>query len=299
MTTPGGGELWVKRDDLDAAEYGGNKVRALEFLLGEVREGDEVLTLGGEGSTHVLATAAHGRRLGARVTAVRWRHEMSPLAHRVARRADELATRVVSAGSAPEALLRVGLLRWKAHRAARRGAPRTHYVPIGGSTPLGVLGHVESGLELAAQVADGLLPAPARVVVALGSGGTAAGLALGFSIAGLETTVVGARVGPRLAATRGRALRLAAATGRLIERSAGQRLPRLDPSRLAVDHDVYGGAYGRPLAAGEDAATLLRETSGLSLDPTYSAKAAAAALRLARSSAGPTLFWLTFDGRKL
>jgi D-cysteine desulfhydrase len=289
----------VKRDDLDAVEYGGNKVRALEFLLGDVREGDTVLTLGGEGSTHVLATAAHARRLGAGVVAVRWPHEMTPLAHRVARRAEELATRIVHAGSVPEALMRVALLRWRAGRARRRGAPRTHYVPIGGSTPLGVLGHVESGLEIAAQVAAGLLPAPARIVVPLGSGGTAAGIALGVAIAGLDTTVVGARVGPRLAATRGRTMRLAAAAARLIERSAGVVVapPRL--GRVTVDHGVYGGAYGRPLAAGAEATTLLRESCGLSLDATYSAKAAAAALRIARSTEGPTLFWLTFDARKL
>lgn len=296
---PGGGELWVKRDDLDAAEYGGNKVRALEFLLGAVREEDSVLTLGGEGSTHVLATAAHARRLGAGAVAVRWPHEMSPLAHRVARRAEELAMRVVRAGSAPEAMARVVLLRWKGRRAERRGAPRTHYVPIGGSTPLGVLGHVESGLEIATQVAAGVLPAPARIVVPLGSGGTAAGIALGVAIAGLDTTVIGARVGPRLAVTRGRTLRLASATARLIERAAGVAVPRPHPDRVVVDHAVYGGAYGRPLAAGAEAATLLRESAGLALDATYSAKAAAAAIRVARSAEGPTLFWLTFDSRKL
>ena len=299
VTLPEGRELWVKRDDLDAAEFGGNKVRALEFLLGAARPGDAVLTLGGEGSTHVLATAAHGRRLGASVTAVRWPHEMSPLAHRVARRAEELATRIVHARSPAEAVVRVAIMRWTARRATRRGAPPTHYVPIGGSTPLGVLGHVESGLELAAQVAAGLLPAPARVVVPLGSGGTAAGLALGFAIAGLDTTVVGARVGPRLAVTRGRTLRLASATARLIERAAGAAVPLPRPDALVVDHLSYGGAYGRPLAAGDDAATLLREAAGLSLDATYSAKAAAAALRIARAVGGPTLFWLTFDSRKL
>ena len=60
-------------------------MRALEFLLGDVRPGDTVLTLGGEGSTHVLATATHAARLGARTLAVRWPHDMSPMAHRVVR----------------------------------------------------------------------------------------------------------------------------------------------------------------------------------------------------------------------
>ena len=299
LVLPGDGELWVKRDDLDAAEFGGNKVRALEFLLGAVRPGDRILTLGGEGSTHVLATAVHGARLGARVTAVRWPHEMTPLARRVARLAEARAERIVHARSVVEAFARMALLRWSAHRETRRGGPRTHYVPIGGSSPLGVLGHVEGGLELASQVAAGLLPAPARVVIPLGSCGTAAGLALGFAIAGLETTVVGARVGPRLAVTRRRTLRLAEAAARLIERKSGARVPRPRADRVVVDHDVYGGAYGRPLAAGEHAAALLREAGALTLDATYSEKAAAAAVRLAGAAPGPTLFWLTFDGRGL
>jgi D-cysteine desulfhydrase len=50
-------ELWIKRDDLTASPLGGNKVRALEFLLAGLAPGEIVLTAGGEGSTHVLTTA--------------------------------------------------------------------------------------------------------------------------------------------------------------------------------------------------------------------------------------------------
>ncbi|MGH7720933.1 MAG: 1-aminocyclopropane-1-carboxylate deaminase/D-cysteine desulfhydrase, partial [Gemmatimonadaceae bacterium] len=56
-----GSELWIKRDDLNAPAFGGNKVRSLEYLLARVRPGDAVLTIGGVGSTHVLTTAAHAR----------------------------------------------------------------------------------------------------------------------------------------------------------------------------------------------------------------------------------------------
>ncbi|HEX6630742.1 MAG TPA: hypothetical protein VF048_06610, partial [Gemmatimonadaceae bacterium] len=116
-------------------------------------------------------------------------------------------------------------------------------------------------------------------------------------LAGLDTEVVAARVGPRLGATRGRVLRLARATRRLAWRTAGVRLP--PPAPVRVVHDVYGGAYGRELPAGARAALLLRRELGVQLDATYSAKAAAAALALAARAPGPTLFWLTFDGRWL
>lgn len=283
-----GAELWLKRDDLNAEALGGNKVRALEFLLGGVGPGDTVLTLGGEGSTHVLATAFHARRLGARAVAVRWRHEMNPVALRVRDRAAALCDEVVTTRTAPGGFLRAYL---------RRLTRRVRWVPLGGSSPLGTLGHVNAGLELAEQIAAGQLPRPSRVVVPLGTGGTAAGVALGLAIAGVDATVVGARVGPRLFVNRAQVLRLAGRTRRLLERATGVAVPRVDRARVRVAHHVYGGAYGRPLAAGEAAAATLLAAAGLTLDTTYAAKAAAAALELARAGEGPVLLWVTFDSR--
>jgi D-cysteine desulfhydrase len=282
------GELWVKRDDLNAPEFGGNKVRSLEFLLANVAPGDVVLTLGGEGSTHVLATAAHARRLGATTRAVRWRHEMSPIAAAVAEQARALCARLTTLPDPLTGMLAAALLRLT-------GGAR--YVPLGGSTPLGILGHVNGALELAEQVAGGALPRPARVVVPLGSGGTAAGLALGFWIAGLDALVVGARVAPRVGSNRWRVMRLARATAALIARATGEPVSAPPPSRVEIVHDVYGGAYGRTLPAAQEAATLLRRTVGVHLDGTYGAKAFAAALRIARRTEDRTLFWVTFDGR--
>ena len=318
---PDGTELWVKRDDLDAPDHGGNKVRALEFLLGAVRPGDTVLTLGGRGSTHVLATAAHARRLGARTTALRWPHECSPTALAVAREAERLCDRVVPTWSAVGAIVRVAVARFAdavAPGRRARGGARRHVIPVGGSEPLGVLGHVNAALELAAQIAAGELPMPRRVVLPLGSAGTTAGLALGFAAAGLDVEVVGVRVVPRIAGSRRRVLRLADATARLIEgvsRSTNERangpggdsaptvVPRVRPEHVRVEHSFYGGAYGRELPAGAQATALLHDaTAGgalppLTLDPTYGAKAAAAAIALAAHESGPTLFWATFDGR--
>jgi 1-aminocyclopropane-1-carboxylate deaminase/D-cysteine desulfhydrase-like pyridoxal-dependent ACC family enzyme len=282
--------LWLKRDDLNASEMGGNKVRSLEFLLAGVEPGDTVLTLGGHGSTHVLATATHARRLGAATVALGWPHAMHPVAERVRNEARARGVRAVAAWTAVDAIVRAQWL---------RRAPGVRYVPIGGSTPLGVLGHVNAGLELASQIRSGLLPEPARLVVPLGSGGTAAGLALGLAIAGLRTVVVGARVGPRVAVNRRRLLALAEGARRLITRVTGEPCPRVPARGATVVHDVYGGAYGRPLAAGARAAAELAACTDARCDATYSEKALAAALAIARASREPTLFWLTFDARWL
>lgn len=288
--TVSGVEIWIKSDGLNAAVCGGNKVRSLEFLLAGVQAGDTILTTGGEGSTHVLATAIHARRLGARVIGVRWRHEMNHSAYRVADMiADECVVSRVYA-TATGAMLRAQILRL---------TQRCRYIPVGGSTPLGVLSHVNAALELAAQIRAGELPTPVRVVVPLGSGGTVAGLSLGFAIAGLDTATVAVQVTPSVIANRLRVKRLIARTAKLIARETGERIPRVPPHLLGVVHDAYGGAYGRPLTAATAAASELQISTGIRLDDTYSAKAFVVALALARSAEGPTLFWNTFDSRLL
>jgi D-cysteine desulfhydrase len=280
-------QLWIKRDDLCADPMGGNKVRALEFLLGGVRQGDSVVTVGSAGSTHALAVATYGKRLGAHVVVGRWKQEMNAAAIRVASRLAREADDAPIFSSPALAYI------W-ATTARLRGA---RWIAAGGSTPLGVLGHTNAGLELIAQIEAGLLPQPERVVVPLGTGGTAAGLALAFAIAQRDIVVVGARVVPRIVARRGRVVNLANGTARLIERLTGDKVTRVSPERVHVAHGHYGGAYGRETGAGREAASRLRSSIGIALDATYSAKAFALAAELAER--GPTLFWLTFDSRTL
>ncbi|MFN2397954.1 MAG: 1-aminocyclopropane-1-carboxylate deaminase/D-cysteine desulfhydrase [Gemmatimonadaceae bacterium] len=289
--------LWIKRDDLSAAHLGGNKVRSLEFLLGGLRRGDLVLTAGGKGSTHVLATAAHARALGIRSRAVLWRHDMHPIATAVEERSCVECERVDTTRGPVS-----GIARALMTRIQLSGNARVRWIPPGGSSALGVLGHVNAALELADQVARGEMPAPARVFVPLGTGGTCAGLLLGFQIAGLETVVVGVRVVPRIAGNERRVLRLVRSASRLIERYTGERIPGFRSGSLQVVHSYYGGAYGRPHRLASGAAAALLSAHGVRLDDTYSAKAFAAAFDTARMTSEEKtviLFWHTFDARWL
>ncbi|MGD9101087.1 MAG: pyridoxal-phosphate dependent enzyme, partial [Anaerolineae bacterium] len=61
-----GAEVWVKRDGLTHPLYGGNKVRKFEFVFGDVlrKRAQIVLTGGGLGSHHTLATAVVARQFG-------------------------------------------------------------------------------------------------------------------------------------------------------------------------------------------------------------------------------------------
>jgi D-cysteine desulfhydrase len=289
-----GVELWLKDDGLCAPRYGGNKVRKLEPLLAAARTrgAQSVVTVGGIGSNHVLATAVHARALGLAARAV---VVPQPPTSQVVRTL-ELARTLCDLVPCPtRALVPLYLAR------AARAAPQPAFViGPGGSSPLGTLGCVSAGLELAAQIAARELPAPAAVFVALGSGGSAAGLALGLALAGLETPVVAVRVVERVLANRSLTRLLAWRAARLLRRS-GAELPAAVPIRLEVEHDEFGDEYGRPTPAARGAVERAAEAEGLALETTYTGKALAGLVRCAAQTAHRQrlLFWNTHNARDL
>ena len=278
--------LWIKRDDMNASLCGGNKVRALEFLLGGLHSGDSVITVGGTGSTHILATAVHAARIGVSTYALRWRHEMNPVATQVSSRIEALIDRPTVHLTPVLPIARARL------RAVRRKA---RYIPVGGSVPLGVLGHVNAALELVQQIETGAMPQPSRVILPMGTGGTAAGLLLGFAVAGAKIEVVGVRTGPRMFANKRAVQKLAKRTADKIGTVCGEKPPAFDPGRLRVIHTAYGGAYGRPVEGAARAALDLHEAIGIRLDDTYTAKAWIGTVRERDRSPGALLYWFTFD----
>jgi D-cysteine desulfhydrase len=284
--------LLIKRDDLTSSLIGGNKVRALELLLAGAPTHGTVLTVGSTGSTHALAVAEFGRRLGLATEVVTWPQEWHDVARATAARL-AVTARVTHARSVAEAYVRAALRRI-------RGAGRIHWIPAGGSVPLGALGHVSAALELAEQLERRALVPPDVLVVPLGTGGTAAGLLVGLALAGLPTRVLGVQVVSRLVANHARVTRLARQTHALLARLAGTRLPTLDVARLSIERGAFGGAYARQTSEATAAAEQLRLAGGPRLDATYSAKAFSVALERARHSPDEqVLFWLTFDGRWL
>jgi 1-aminocyclopropane-1-carboxylate deaminase/D-cysteine desulfhydrase-like pyridoxal-dependent ACC family enzyme len=288
--------LWVKRDDRTSPEYGGNKVRKLERLLSRCLErgARRVLTVGAVGSHHVLATAYFGRKVGLEVEAVLVPQPRTQHVVDVLRAGLATGLRPVPVGS------------WAAvpFAVASRMRPGTAFVPIGGSNVLGSMGYVDAARELAAQVRAGALPEPDVCVVALGSGGTAAGLVAGFLAEGMTTRVVGVSVATPPWLVRASARRLTAACARQVAAVASGDAAARSAARdwrpgLAIDERFLGGGYGHATDAGE-AATLAASRVGLDLDPTYTAKAFASALWHVRANRGAhVLYWHTLSSAPL
>ena len=286
----GGASVLVKRDDLTTPTLGGNKARALELLLAGVGADDVLLTVGSTGSTHALAVAHFGAQLGARTEVITWPQEEHDVSLATASRLGAIAR--VSASTSPAA----AMLRATARRLLRR----VRWIPAGGSSPLGALGHAAAALELADQLARERTPAPDILVVPLGSGGTAAGLLVGLALAGLPTRLLGVRVVPRVVANRRHVLRLARRAAALFGERAGVPAPDIDEARFTIEQEQYGGAYARETRASRTSQELVLARDGPALEGTYSAKALAAALARARAApAERVLYWLTFDGRWL
>ena len=282
-------EIWLKDESgFGDGGWGGNKVRKLEWLLPDVRKRERktILTFGGLGTNWGLATALYGRDHGLR-TALALIDQ--PVDEHVEAQLERLKdsgadlhfthTKARTVAAAPWLILR--------HSSGFRPP---YVLPAGGSSPLGSLGYVETAFEIAAQVDSGELPAPGHVVVPAGSGGTAAGLALGFALAGLRTRVIGVIVTDQLRLDEKAMRKLAGRSAALLKKhGATFPTPNLDFEMTA---DWMGPAYGAPTPESEKAIERA-VAAGLELDPVYTAKAMAALLDKAEAGefgAAPVLF---------
>jgi D-cysteine desulfhydrase len=265
--------LWIKRDDRSGPVYGGNKPRKLELLLGAARARGRrrVLTFGGIGTHHGLATAACGRAAGLGTTLVLVPQPITSHVQRTLLLMHALGAELhLASGPADAARIGLGVLA----RGTLHGDPPA-LVPTGGTSVLGGLGYLNAGLELVEQVRAGLAPEPAAVFVALGSGGTVAGLLAGLRLGGLSSRVVGVLVTDILPPSPRRLLGLARAC---LRRFAPGADVRLSPDDLEIERRFVGAGYGAVTPPAEAALRLLAETEGVGLETTYTGKCLAALL---------------------
>ncbi|MFN2572243.1 MAG: 1-aminocyclopropane-1-carboxylate deaminase/D-cysteine desulfhydrase [Gemmatimonadales bacterium] len=272
--------LWLKREDA----AGGNKVRGLEFLLAGAPPRSVFVTIGGTGSSHALATARHARRQGHRTAVALFPQPDTEASRAVVAATSAEANLVVRASSLvtlPWAVLRA----WRAAHHLGRGKP--HWIPGGGAEPRAVIGHLLAAIELGTQLST----PPDTIVVPLGTGGTAAGIALGIAWLGWSTQVLAVRVAPRIVANRWRTLRLARKAAAALRQAGIEfQVPR---ATIRVEVlDAIGEGYGHPSPAGESA-RVLAAAHGVRLDPTYGAKAFSV-LQRASGMMQRAVFWQTF-----
>ena len=291
--------LLIKRDDLSGQPYGGNKVRKLEYLLGDamVRGCDAVLTFGAAGSNHALATAVYARQLGLDCHVVLSDQVQTPWVADTLRWHLQLGTRLTPAPGYAQMLEVAAEIRTQ-HPG---GTDRIYEISWGGSSPLGTIGFVAAGFEIAAQLADIGIKGPVRIYLACGTMGSVAGLVLGLYLAGSDATVVGVPILPQE--------RVSASAVAALGKAANEELHQRDASvpccpdllsRFEFRSSFLGAGYAQATPEGLEAMQLAGDLAGLKVETTYTAKALACVIADARSGrlAGYTpVFWQTWNSQ--
>ncbi|WP_323077990.1 D-cysteine desulfhydrase [Klebsiella quasipneumoniae] len=262
-----GREIFIKRDDTTPLAMGGNKLRKLEFLAADaLREGaDTLITAGAIQSNHVRQTAAVAAKLGLHCVALlenpigtraenylsngnrllldlfNTQVEMCDALTDPAAQLDELATRIEAQGYRP------------------------YVIPVGGSNALGALGYVESALEIAQQC-EGAVEI-SSVVVASGSAGTHAGLAVGLEQLMPQAELIGVTVSRAVADQLPKVVALQQAVANSLELQV--------KADIILWDDYFAPGYGTPNEEGMAAVKLLAQLEGILLDPVYTGKAMA------------------------
>ncbi|MGX8704954.1 MAG: D-cysteine desulfhydrase family protein [bacterium] len=296
-------DLYIKRDDFTGNNlFGGNKVRKLEYLLGQAvaRGTTHAVTYGATQSNHAMETAAACRRLGIQpilyLTAV-----VSPKPEDL--RANYLLDHIFGAeihivpiepgeteADAEERSFRMGAQRSAELNAS--GHPCVD-IPMGGANALGSVGFAAAMIELQAQceAMNGLHFS--QIYHATGTGGTMAGLHAGRAMLDQDVQIVSVAASPKDEA-------------RYIEKIHGLCCAVLEqigidvkPNRHAmhVDLSQWQPGYEQPSAAASEAIRLLAHMEGLLVDPVYTGKALAGLLADVRNGiikrGEKVLFWHT------
>jgi D-cysteine desulfhydrase len=260
-----GVELWVKRDDLTGMLESGNKIRKLEFLLGEAlaRGADTLITCGTLQSNCCRAVSAVSARLGLR--AVLALKGVPPEDFDGNLLLDRLLGAELRYCTDEEWAKIDDVLEDLAARVrARGGSP--YVIPESGATVAGALGYLACGREIADQVRHGA-PDFDTIAITAFSGGSQAGLLMARQLGGLRAEIVSVPIAWE-------AGRVKTYVGDTIERARGRYgLAVTVPREISV-LDGYQGA-GRSEASPEALETVVRmaRLEGLVLDPVYTAKA--------------------------
>lgn len=260
-----GVELWVKRDDLTGLLETGNKIRKLEFLVGEAlaQRADTLITCGTLQSNCCRAVSAVAARLGLRaVLALQGsppdEYDGNVLIDRM------LGAEIRYCTDDEWTAIDQVLADLAARVRARGGVP--YVIPESGATVAGALGYLACGQEIAQQVRHGAPPFDTVVIPAC-SGGSQAGLLMARRIAGLTAEIVSVPVA-------GEAGKVREYVAQVIDQArSAYGLPVEAPAEIRT-LDGYQGT-GRAGARTEDLETVLRvaRTEGIILDPVYTAKA--------------------------
>ncbi len=258
-------DLHIKRDDLTGLVESGNKVRKLEFLVGEALQqgADTLITCGTLQSNCCRAVSAVAARLGLEaVLAVKGE---KPSMYDGNLLLDKLLGAEVVYCSDSE-FQEIDQVFARLTAAVRERGGRPYVIPESGATEVGALGYVACAHELAEQIRHGA-PAFDTLVITAFSGGSQAGLLMGKQLTGLTAEIVGIPVADPAPTVRD----YITVT---IQKAAARFELAVEPPKTVHLLDGYQG-MGRGQIRDAELTTIIRlaREEGILLDPVYTGKA--------------------------
>lgn len=173
-----GKKLLVKRDDYTGTDFSGNKIRKLEYLLYEAkrRKADIIFTCGGEQSNHCRATASAAAKLGMKTKLFLWGKD-SKSAEGNLFLSKMYGTKISFLNK--RNYENVNEIMFEEKENLDKKGKRIYVIPEGGSTTLGIWGYISFIDELRKQIDRKRING---ILVAAGTGGTAAGILVGTAL---------------------------------------------------------------------------------------------------------------------
>lgn len=185
-----GKKFLIKRDDLTGVELSGNKVRKLEYILYNAKKdkSDYVFTCGGDQSNHARATVIAASKLGMKTKLFLWgTNKTNPEGNLFLCNFFGAEIRYLSY----KEYQHVNQIMFAEKESFEKRKLKVHVIPEGGSNVVGIKGYYEFVSELNSQIN---LEKINGILLAAGTGGTAAGILSGITAAKLNTKVFAVNV---------------------------------------------------------------------------------------------------------
>lgn len=292
-------ELYMKRDDLTTEIYGGNKPRKLEYTFGKLIEDDydRVVTIGGLGSNHCLATAVfskkkYNNKKDIEVTLLLMKQPLTEDVKKKLLMFHNLGCEMIYTGGTLGMAFKYFFKSYGGYK-----------LWAGGTNKITNLGHVNAAFELKEQIEKGEIPKPDILFVTLGSVGTMAGLDIGLHLAGLEDIeLIGVKVAMNIlwfGCTGYSQHKSAKKTLNFIKKYTN-KFDNIKLKKRRILTNYVGKEYGYVTKEGKQAVDKVKELENIKLDTTYTGKTFAALLDYIQENSlknKKILFWNTYNSR--
>lgn len=264
-----GVDIYIKRDDLFPVGFGGNKLRKLEYLLGDAKKNgaSHIFTIGAIQSNHARMTAIAARMHGFDIELF-LKKSVPVKEEAYFENGNKILNSIVDA-TIHEVQDNASAYAAAAERESilKKSGQKPYLIPIGGSNAIGTLGYVDCYFEILQQ-SNELRIEFDLITTASGSGGTHAGLVVGNRLSNIKTKIKAYNVEPDEGQLSAHTLKIANEALKLCNESS-----KLSAADILVSNEYSGSAYGIPEDYHIDTIKFLAKHEGIFLDPVYTSKA--------------------------